>query len=49
MVIYGLSSRFYCSCTLVGVSYDSKVLGQVLNNFRIGNDKIRSGSITHSR
>ncbi|EKR01528.1 hypothetical protein LEP1GSC137_3405 [Leptospira borgpetersenii str. Noumea 25] len=30
MVIYGLSSRFYCSCTLVGVSYDSKVLGQVL-------------------
>ncbi|EMO60448.1 hypothetical protein LEP1GSC133_3203 [Leptospira borgpetersenii serovar Pomona str. 200901868] len=29
MNIYGLSNRFYCSCTLVGVLTIFKVLGQV--------------------
>ncbi|EMO60968.1 hypothetical protein LEP1GSC133_5120 [Leptospira borgpetersenii serovar Pomona str. 200901868] len=29
--IYGLSNRFYCSCTLVGVLTIPRFLGQVLN------------------
>ncbi|EMK09017.1 hypothetical protein LEP1GSC066_0005 [Leptospira sp. serovar Kenya str. Sh9] len=31
MIIYGLSNRLYCSCTLVGVLTIPKVLGQVLS------------------